>query len=143
MEIKCVKCKVVEKLEQGDIEYVVNVAKKYTNDVSPNDYTEIFSAIKGKCKDGKKHIYIYSEDFIKNVADLVAEHGKLSENSVIKEKELSDTLQKIEDLKKEILNLGTKRDDVVKDIGEINVAIDGIMTTFEKETGTSDIKMWS
>ena len=58
MEIKCVKCKAVEQLGQEDVEYVVNVAKRYTDDVSPNDYTEIFSAIKGKCKDGKKHLYI-------------------------------------------------------------------------------------
>ena len=143
MEIKCVKCKAVEQLGQEDIEYVVNVAKKYTDDVSPNDYTEIFSAIKGKCKDGKKHLYIYSEDFIKRIADIIAEYDKLSKNSIVKEGELSSTLQKIEDLKKEILNLGEKRDNVIKEIRETNVAIDGMMSTFEKETGTRNIQMWS
>ena len=143
MEIKCVKCKAVEQLGQEDIEYVVNVAKKYTDDVSPNDYTEIFSAIKGNCKDGKKHLYIYSEDFIKRIADIIAEYDKLSKNSIVKEGELSSTLQKIEDLKKEILNLGEKRDNVIKEIGETNVAIDGMMSTFEKETGTRNIQMWS
>ena len=143
MEIKCVKCKAVEQLGQEDIEYVVNVAKKYTDDVSPNDYTEIFSAIKGKCKDGKKHLYIYSEDFIKRIADIIAEYDNLSKNSIVKEGELSSTLQKIEDLKKEILNLGEKRDNVIKEIGETNVAIDGMMSTFEKETGTRNIQMWS
>ena len=56
---------------------------------------------------------------------------------------MSSTLQKIEDLKKEILNLGEKRDNVIKEIGETNVAIDGMMSTFEKETGTRNIQMWS
>ena len=143
MIIKCIKCKIAEELSQDEIDRLVNMAKLYTEDVSPNDYTGILSVIKGKCTDGKKHIYIYDEAFSKRVADLIAEHNKLCENNSAKEKELSDTLQKIEDLKNEIMSLGEKRDDVINEIGDINSNIDNVIVTFEKETGTRDMKMWS
>lgn len=143
MKIKCAKCKLVEELSQDEIEYLVNIAKKYTEEVSPNDYTSILSIIKGKCTDGKKHLYIYDETFSKYVADLIAEHGKLCESNVTKEKELSDTLQKIEDLKNEIQNLDKKRDDTVKEIEDITGSINSVIKKFETETGTQDMKMWS
>ena len=143
MIIKCIKCKIAEELSQDEIDRLVNMAKLYTEDVSPNDYTGILSVIKGKCTDGKKHIYIYDEAFSKRIADLIAEYNKLCENNSAKEKELSDTLQKIEDLKNEIMSLGEKRDDVINEIGDINSNIDNVIVTFEKETGTRDMKMWS
>lgn len=143
MIVKCVKCKSVEELTQDEIEYLVNIAKKYTEEVSPNDYTSILSIIKGKCTDGKKHLYVYDETFSKHVADLIEEHKKLCENNATKEKELSDTLQRIEDLKNEIKNLGEKRDDTVKEIEKINRFTDVVTETFGKVTGTQDMKMWS
>ncbi len=143
MIVKCVKCKSVEELTQDEIEYLVNIAKKYTDEVSPNDYTSILSIIKGKCTDGKKHLYVYDEAFSKHVADLIAEHKKLCENNATKEKELSDTLQRIEDLKNEIKNLGEKRDDTIKEIEKINRFTDVVTETFGKVTGTQDMKMWS
>lgn len=143
MIVKCIKCKTVEELSQDEIEYLVNIAKKYTEEVSPNDYTGILSIIKGKCTDGKKHIYVYDETFSKHVADLIDEHSKLCENNITKEKELSDTLQKIEDLKNEIKNLSEKRDDTVKEIEDINRITNIVTITFEKVTGTQDMKMWS
>jgi len=39
--------------------------------------------------------------------------------------------------------LGEKRDDVINEIGDINSNIDNVIVTFEKETGTRDMKMWS
>jgi hypothetical protein len=143
MIVKCVRCKLVEKLSQDEIERLVNTAKTYNEEVSPNDYTAILSIIKGKCTDGKKHLYIYDEAFSKTVADLVLEHNKLCENNAAKEKEVSETLQKIEDLKNEIKNLSDKRDNDIKEIGDINMAIDGVIETFEKETGARNVKMWS
>jgi predicted nucleic acid-binding Zn-ribbon protein len=71
------------------------------------------------------------------------EHNKLCENNAAKEKEVSETLQKIEDLKNEIKNLSDKRDNDIKEIGDINMAIDGVIETFEKETGARNVKMWS
>lgn len=112
MRVKCAKCKKVEELSDDEIEYLVNIAKKYNEDVSPNDYTAILSIIKGKCTDGKKHLYIYDEEFSKYVADLIEEYGKLNENNATKDKEMSDILQKIEELKNEIQNLDRKRDDI-------------------------------
>jgi predicted nucleic acid-binding Zn-ribbon protein len=88
-------------------------------------------------------LYIYDEAFSKTVADLVLEHNKLCENNAAKEKEVSETLQKIEDLKNEIKNLSDKRDNDIKEIGDINMAIDGVIETFEKETGARNVKMWS
>ena len=143
MEIKCAKCKVVEKLRQDEIEYLVNTAKMYTDEISPNDYTAILSIIKGKCTDGKKHVYIYDEIFSKNVANLLTEHNKLSANHAEKEKELSDTLKKIDDFKNEIERLGAKRDSAIKEIDVLNKTIDGVIETFEKDTGTRNMKMWS
>jgi predicted nucleic acid-binding Zn-ribbon protein len=141
--VKCAKCKNVEELGKDEIEHLVNTAKTYNDEVSPNDYTAILSIIKGKCTDGKKHLYIYDETFSRTIADLVAEHSKLCENNAAKEKELSETLQKIEDLKNEIKNLGDKRESSIQEIGNINMAIDSIVATFEKETGTRNVKMWS
>lgn len=143
MRVKCAKCKSVEELGKDEIEHLVNTAKIYSEDVSPNDYTAILSIIKGKCTDGKKHIYIYDETFSKIVADLVLEHNKLCENNAAKEKELSETLQKIEDLKNEIKDLDNMRQNAIYDIGSINMAIDNVIETFEKETGTRNVKMWS
>lgn len=143
MIVKCVKCKTVEELTQDEIQYLVNISKKYTDEVSPNDYTGILSIIKGKCTDGKKHLYVYDEAFSKHVSDLIDEHKKLCENNVSKEKELSDTLQKIEDLKNEIENLDKNRDDTIKEIEDINRFTNIVKETFEKETGTQDMKMWS
>lgn len=143
MRVKCAKCKNVEELGKDEIEHLVNTAKTYSEDVSPNDYTAILSIIKGKCTDGKKHIYIYDESFSKTVADLVLEHNKLCENNAAKEKELSETLQKIEDLKNEIKDLDNKRQNAIHDVGSINAAIDNVIETFEKETGTRNVKMWS
>jgi chromosome segregation ATPase len=143
MRVKCAKCKNVEELGKDEIEHLVNTAKTYSEDVSPNDYTAILSIIKGKCTDGKKHIYIYDETFSKTVADLVLEHNKLCENNAAKEKEVSETLQRIEDLKNEIQNLGNKRDGAIQEISNINTAIDDVIVTFEKETGTRNVKMWS
>ncbi len=143
MIVKCIKCKKVEELSQEEIEYLVNIAKKYTDEVSPNDYTGILSIIKGKCTDGKKHIYVYDETFSKHVADLIEEHKNLCDNNASKEKELSDTIQKIEELKNEINNLGNKRDDTVKEIEDINRITNIVTITFEKATGTRDMKMWS
>lgn len=143
MRVKCAKCKKVEELSDDEIEYLVNIAKKYNEDVSPNDYTAILSIIKGKCTDGKKHLYIYDEEFSKYVADLIEEYGKLNENNATKDKEMSDILQKIEELKNEIQNLDRKRDDLVKEIEDNNTVINNVACTFEKATGTKDIKMWS
>lgn len=143
MIVKCIKCKTVEELTQDEIGYLVNIANRYTDEVSPNDYTGILSIIKGKCTDGKKHLYVYDETFSKNVADLIGEHKKLCENNASKEKELSDILQKIEDLKDEIKNLGEKRDDTVKEIENINRFTNIVTETFGKVTGSQDMKMWS
>jgi hypothetical protein len=143
MKIKCAKCKSVEELGQDEIEYLVNIATKYTDDISPNDYTAILSVIKGKCTDGKKHIYIYDEEFSRHVANLIDEHDKLSKNSAIKKKDISDTLEKIENLKNEIEKLGEKRDDLVNEIAELDKNIDESVVKFEKETGTRDMKIWS
>ena len=143
MIVKCIKCKTVEDLSQDEIEYLVNIAKKYTDEVNPNDYTGILSIIKGKCADGKKHLYVYEDTFSKHVADLIEEHKKLCENNTNKEKELSDTLQRIEDLKNEIKNLSEKRDDTVKEIEDINRITNIVIITFEKVTGTKNMEMWS
>jgi predicted nucleic acid-binding Zn-ribbon protein len=88
-------------------------------------------------------LYIYDEAFSKTVADLVLEHNKLCENNAAKEKEVSEILQKIEALKNEIKNLSDKRDNDIKEIGDINMAIDSVIETFEKETGARNVKMWS
>lgn len=143
MRVKCIKCNIVEELRKDEIEHLVDIAKIYTEEISPTDYTAILSIIKGRCTDGKKHLYTYDDMFIKNVADLIVEHNKLRENVITKEKELSDTLQKVESLKNEIQNFNKKVDDTIKDIEDINTVIDNILVTFEKETGTCDIKMWS
>jgi predicted nucleic acid-binding Zn-ribbon protein len=143
MIVKCARCKLIEELSQDEIERLVNTAKVYNDDVSPNDYIAILSIIKGKCKDGKKHLYIYDETFSKIVADLVGEHNKLCENNASKEKEVSEILQKIEALQGEIETLRNKKDDDIKEIGDINTAIDNLILTFEKETGTRNVKMWS
>jgi uncharacterized coiled-coil DUF342 family protein len=143
MRVKCAKCKNVEELGKEEIDHLVNTAKTYNEEVSPNDYTAILSIIKGKCTDGKKHLYIYDETFSKTVANLVVEHDKLYENNAAKDKEVSDTLQKIEDLKNEIKNLSDKRDKTIQDISNIHYAIDDVIATFEKETGTRNVKMWS
>lgn len=143
MKIKCAKCKLVEELSQDEIERLVSTAQIYNEEVSPNDYTAILSIIKGKCNDGKKHLYIYDETFSKTVADLVTEYNKLCENNATKEKEISDALQKIETLKGEIENLQNKRDNDIKEISNISRDIDSMIITFEKETGTRNVKMWS
>jgi hypothetical protein len=143
MRIKCVKCNIVEELRKEEIENLVNITKTYTEEISPTDYTDILSIIKGKCTDGKKHLYVYDDMFTKNVADLIVEHNKLHENIVTKEKESSDTLQKIESLKNELMNLDKKKDDTIKEIEDINTTINNLMATFEKETGTRDMKIWS
>lgn len=143
MIIKCAKCKLVEELGQDEVERLVNTAKIYNDEVSPNDYTAILSVIKGKCKDGKKHLYIYDETFSKIVADLVEEHNRLYENNAAKEKEVSDALQRIEDLKNELEALHNKKDSAIQDISNIHTAIDELIVKFEKETGTRNVKMWS
>ena len=143
MKIKCAKCKLVEELSQDEIERLVSTSQIYNEEVSPNDYTAILSIIKGKCTDGKKHLYIYDETFSKTVADLVTEYNELCENNAAKEKEISDALQKIETLKGEIENLQNKRDNDIKEISNINRDIDSVIITFEKETGTRNVKMWS
>ncbi len=143
MDIKCVKCKTVEKLGQDEIEYLVNIAKRYTDNISPNDYTAILSIIKGTCTDGKKHLYIYDETFSKNIANMISGYNVLYEKNAEKEKELSSILQKIEILKNEIMNLDEKREGIIRDISDINISINGKIEMFEKETGTRDVKMWS
>lgn len=143
MRVRCAKCKIVEDLGQEEIERLVNITKTYSDNVSPNDYTAILSIIKGRCTDGKKHIYIYDETFSKTVADLVGEYNKLCENNVAKEKEVSDALEKIESLRNEIEDLVSKRISAIQEISNIGIAIDNVISTFEKETGTRDVKMWS
>jgi predicted nuclease with TOPRIM domain len=143
MIVKCIRCESVEELSPEEIERLINIAKTYGEDVGPNDFIGILSIIKGKCTDGKKHLYIYEETFSKHVADIIAEHDKLCENNSAKEKELSDTLQRIEDLKNEIKNLGEKRDDTIKEIEDINRITNIVKITFEKVTGTQDMKIWS
>ncbi len=143
MIVKCIRCESVEELSQEEIERLVNIAKTYGDDISPNDFIGILSIIKGKCKDGKKHLYIYEDTFSKHVAKLIDEYKQLCENNASKEKELSDTLQRIEDLKNEIKNLGDKRDDTIKEIEDINRITNIVKVTFEKVTGTQDMAMWS
>ena len=143
MIVKCIKCESVEELSQEEIERLVNIAKTYGDDISPNDFIGILSIIKGKCNDGKKHLYIYEDKFSKHVAKLIEEHRELCENNASKEKELSETLQRIEDLKNEIKNLGDKRDDTIKEIEDINRVTNIVKITFEKVTGTQDMTMWS
>lgn len=143
MQVECVKCKKVEELSEDDLNFLLNAAKRYTDEISPNDFTAILSVTKGKCSDNKKHIFIFHEDFSKKIAGLIEEYDKLSSNNIVKEKELSDILKKIEDLKNEIKNLEEKRDVDTKDIDDLNKAIADLMVIFEKETGTRDVKMWS
>ena len=143
MKIKCAKCKLVEELSQEEIEHIIKISKTYSDEVDPNDYTAILSVIKGKCTDGKKHLYIYDETFSRTVADLVEEYNKLCENNASKEKEVSDMLQHIETLKNELENLRNKKDDAIQEISNINKSIDSLIVTFEKETGTRNMKMWS
>jgi cell division protein FtsB len=143
MRVKCVKCNIVEELRKDEIEHLVNITKMYNEEISPAEYTTILSIIKGRCTGGKKHLYVYDDMFTKNIAGLIAEHNKLHDNIAIKEKELSDVLQKIESLTDEIQNLNKKRDDTIKEIGDINTTINNVMETFEKETGTRYINIWS
>ncbi len=143
MIVKCVKCKNIGKIEQKDIEHLVNIAKIYTEDISPNDYTAILSIIKGKCTDGKKHLFIYEEEFSKKVAEMIAEHNKLCDDNTTMTNELSDIIKKIENLKEEISDLDNKRINVINNIGNTGNKIDGVVENFEKETGTKNMKIWS
>ncbi len=143
MRVKCVKCKTVEEIIKEDMEKLINTAKMYNEDIDPNDYTAILSVIKGRCTDGKKHLYIYEEEFSKKIAELITEHNELCENNLNKTSELSDTVKKIESLKDEIKNMDNKRINIIKEIGDIGNDIDNIVETFEKETGTKNMKIWS
>lgn len=143
MRIKCVKCNIVEELKKEEIDNLVCIAKTYTHEISPTDYIAILSIIKGRCTDGKKHLFVYDDIFTNDVADLIAEHNKLHEKIEVMEKESLEVIQKIESLESEICDLNKKKDGIVKGIEEVNIAINNVMDIFENKTGIREMKIWS
>lgn len=144
MKVKCIKCETVEDLSKEDIEFLISILRKYNSgDIVPSDYISLLSVVKGRCTDDKKHIFIYDEEFTKNVADLIDLYNNLCADNAAREKELSEILQKIENYKKEIGELSKSRYDKIAEVDDINAKINKVLKTFEETTGTNDVKMWS
>ncbi len=68
----------VEELSEEDVKELTKMVLKYNvENAMPDDYTEVLSVIKGKCADGKKHRYVYHEDFDKQVDEFLSSKAKI------------------------------------------------------------------
>lgn len=150
MKTKCIFCKLEE--EQIDEQTkILTTALKLNPNAKSTDYLEILSIVKGPtCSNGKRHKFMFHEEFNKNVGQLVTEQKTLEDKIKVNTEEDEKLRQKIVDIGEQMKKLADSR---IEAIEKRNTVINEI-STFEREiehgkqslkelTGTDNFEMWS
>lgn len=157
MRIKCIKCETIEELDEEDTKLLGHVVRRYNPEPKPNDYIMVLNVIKGNCTDGNKHIYVFDSTFDKAIANLIKEYNDLCATNTTRDKTISgidssmNTIKThIEDFKSKITALESqlkdcirKKEGTITEIKGAEVLINETKLSFEKLTGSQDMKIWS
>ena len=142
MRIKCVQCEMVKELSKEDIYKIKSIAEDGQISRS-SDYLEIFNITRGKCKDQKRHTFMFEESFSGSVQDMINNYNEISSEHAKDEKELSSTSEDIIDLENKLKNAKEKKESLIENIKELDTGIENVLQEFEKITGDKNIEIWS
>lgn len=149
LKVKCVKCQVVDELKEDDIKLLAHIVKRYNPNPRPIDYTGVLSVIKGICTDGEKHIFVFDEDFDKDISGIIQEYNHALNANVIRKEDLEkvslsifDITDQIKSLESNLQELEKKKEYIIAEMRSGGILIDSIKLKFLKLTGTDDMSMW-
>lgn len=142
MIIKCVQCEMVKELSKEDIDKIKSIVEDGQISRS-SDYLEIFNITRGKCKDQKRHTFMFEESFSGSVQNMINNYNDMLSKHTRDEKELSNTGGEIIDLENKLKNAKEKKESLVENIKKLDIETENILQEFEKITGDKNIEIWS
>lgn len=142
MKVKCAKCKLEDDVNEDDIKLLAYVVKKYNPKPKPGDYMAVLSIIKGNCTDGEKHLFMFNDSFIEDVADTIKEY----QDAIAKNAETKLALDKIciqiEETSNVLKGFEKKKEYMMAERSAGGILIDNVKLKFLKLTGTEDMSIW-
>lgn len=140
MKVKCTICGKEEIIDNETIKELNNIINKYK--LKAESYTYFLNKIRNKCLDSDEHSFIFDEDFMKQIQEIVDK----DENSLL---EISKLRTINERLKKEADELSIKiqelyseydfNKDRIKNLDQITVDCEN---EIQKITENADIEIW-
>ncbi len=141
MKIKCVECELVIDIRKEDICAIKSMTEN--GQISKTtDYLEIFNITKGKCKDQKRHTFIFEESFCNYIQGMINSYNDTVSRHANDEKELSKTVDEIADLENKLRSAKEKREGLTESIKKAETYTENILQEFEKATGDKRIDIW-
>lgn len=156
MKVRCINCKVVEDISGEDLTLLAHMITRYNQKPKTSDYTAILSIIKGECKDGKRHTYVFDESFYSDIEDIRNKHEEFEKMTNICNEnisriegdinrhmsEIKDLEAKARELELDIEKLQGEKDSNVGEIKNLDVSLSDIISRLENLTGIKDTKIW-
>ncbi len=141
MKVKCTICNTEEVLDKETIEEIAAIVNKYN--LKAISYIKLLNMIKGKCLNSDEHSFVFDDDFIKEIGDVVSkdkkdasEIEKLTKENTVSNRDLTELEAKIKEIKAKLEANIDRIKGLEKNRGEY---LDEI--TFL--TGIRDIDIWS
>lgn len=142
MRIKCVKCGIVDDLNEDDIKLLGYIVKRYNQKANPVDYVAVLSVIKGLCTDGDKHLFVFDESFEKNVADTIKEYEDAIKHNVERKIALDKVCHQIKETSDALKEIVKKKEYILAEMAAGGMLIENLRLKFLKLTGTEDMEIW-
>jgi len=140
MKIKCTVCGTEETLDNESLKELSCLVKKYK--MSADSYTYLLNKMRGKCLDSEEHSFIFDDEFMKQIQDIVNK-DKLNREEIEKTRKEIDSLSKeYEEFKKKIKEIEMKipiAKDTLQSLYENGSEIEQDM---KKMTGNTNIEIW-
>lgn len=140
MKVKCTVCGLEETLDNETLEELNCIVKKYK--MGADAYTYLLNRMRGKCLDSEEHSFIFDEEFMKQIQDIV-DKDKNDLSEIAKLKTINEGLKKeADELGIKIQELESKYDsnkDRIKNLDQFTIEYEN---EIEKITGNRNIEIW-
>ncbi len=140
MRVKCTVCGVEETLDDESLKELSCIVNKYK--MGADSYTYLLNKMRGKCLDSEEHSFIFDNDFMKQIQDIVdKDKNNLLEISKLKtineglKKESDEFIVKVEENQ-------SKYDSNKNRIKNLDQSCIENENEIEKITRNSNIEIW-
>jgi len=140
MKVKCTICNVEEVLDNKSLEELSNIINKYK--MNADSYTYLLNKMRGKCLDSDEHSFIFDEEFMKQVQDIVNK-DKLNREEIDKiNKELDSLSRDYKAFEEKVIEVNmviSNKKGTLQNLYEYGSEIE---QKIKKITGYSNIDIW-
>ncbi len=140
MTVKCTVCGLIETLDNESLEELSGIVRKYK--MSADSYTYLLNKMRGKCLDTDEHSFIFDEEFMKQIQDIV-DKDKNSWLEIRKLKTINEGLKKESDeFIVKVEENQSKYDSNKNRIKNLDQSCIENENEIEKITGSRNIDIW-